>query len=1449
MEPDRGKEKVKRRVLLFLFLLMLIQSSIKLESFAQSVQTGEEAEQSAEEEEEGQKKFPSFSKENIVLSQEANEHGWINQDTVFTVSLPEGGDYAEGTLFVEYKKQEDAAWTAMSCDSEQPFQYAFMESDSFYDGAYQFRLCSDMGNSTPEEEWVTIPFRKDSLAPMLLSFAAEGNCVQFVPWEGGTIPLYKNKEGADITFELVIDDGEKEWQEQAVHIQIVDVAEDRIAAEFRGGDSALAWTHEGRLHRAVFGFDGEAGKESVYQIRFSYSDKADNYMCDGREESTETGKEFPAEVQEQGVCVSGLFVLDHAAPGLWVDCTEAVRMIKDGKDCTASEVSAADCTSYYNADIMVKFVIQDEHMKFADLEGENGEVPAPENFRLELVKREGGAEDAGSVEEVTAAVKWNGQGTEGMGYEGSFQISEEGDYRLRAFYADAAGNPVQVGEAGEPLIQGMPEAGCWESPLLVLDRTAPILSIHCTEIPRAEYCGRRYFNTDVMIQLAVEDKNFRVQELKKVLLGFEAVDGSGESLKEDTDLMRFLSSLEDTEVSRAVWTVELPFSTDANYSVPIALCDLAGNQAVWKEDSQEGGGVENPEGGEEEPAEKEPVEEESVEEEAVHMEYLTIDKDTPKESAFEYSKGQAVNYLPGGWLFSGEKTDIKITAEDGISGIREIHFEFTDLDGEKTIRTQKFQPSVQGAFIASLPLEDREDFKGTVTIRIYDWAGNCLEKSRGCAVESGKRHQSSGTARIDTLTEPSRTVDGVHYYNTDVTFRLTLADEFSGLGSFRYSGGNTLAGGRNYAEEAGEDLGTASEQEITYEFSRELTLEASANNENDILAEASYVDNAGYTGAVECRYHIDVATPEISVEYDLNEPAGGRYYHQPRTATVTIRERNFDERDVDFQITSTEGHMPEISGWTSTGSGDDTLHVCRLVFSEDGDYTFTLAFQDLAGNRAVYGKTDEFTIDRTAPELTVSWDNTDSRNGIYYADSRTAVITVQEHNFDEALLDIAVTAEKDPKAGRMEEAAAGEGEEKDIAAVPSVSAWSHSGDRHTARITFARDGIYTLAIEGEDLAGNRLTAYETEAFVIDCTPPEALIFDVTDRSANRGEVSPGIRLSDTNLDPDSVRILLAGSQKGEISWEGTQTPVQNGMEMKMKDFAYVPEMDDMYVLRAAVRDLAGNRSEAQVRFSVNRFGSVYSFDAKTEALVGKNGKYYTNQEQDLVITETNVDTLEFREIICNQDGKLRTLLEGADYTVKESGDSSGWKQYTYTIGRENFKEEGTYLLVIYSEDRAENVSDTGSKGKKIEFAVDKTKPDIRISGAENRGQYREGEREVTLDIYDNLRLQEVSVSLNGEETVYSASELEENGGRIVLQIKGQNYWQELAAEARDAAGNTVRTETLRLLVTPNLLVQLLMNKAACGAAAAVLLILIAGSVCLFRTRAEKEMEKDGEKRI
>ena len=131
--------------------------------------------------------------------------------------------------------------------------------------------------------------------------------------------------------------------------------------------------------------------------------------------------------------------------------------------------------------------------------------------------------------------------------------------------------------------------------------------------------------------------------------------------------------------------------------------------------------------------------------------------------------------------------------------------------------------------------------------------------------------------------------------------------------------------------------------------------------------------------------------------------------------------------------------------------------------------------------------------------------------------------------------------------------------------------------------------------------------------------------------------------------------------------------------------------------------------------------------------------YYTNTEQDIIVTETNVDTLEFLEISCKRNGKLLTLQQGVDYDVHVSGTEESWKQYVYTIPGRNFTEEGTYILTIYSEDRAENVSDNQTKGKKIEFVMDRTAPSILLSGLEDGGQYRENSRKITLDIQDNVQ--------------------------------------------------------------------------------------------------------------
>lgn len=81
---------------------------------------------------------------------------------------------------------------------------------------------------------------------------------------------------------------------------------------------------------------------------------------------------------------------------------------------------------------------------------------------------------------------------------------------------------------------------------------------------------------------------------------------------------------------------------------------------------------------------------------------------------------------------------------------------------------------------------------------------------------------------------------------------------------------------------------------------------------------------------------------------------------------------------------------------------------------------------------------------------------------------------------------------------------------------------------------------------------------------------------------------------------------------------------------------------------------------------------------------------YANKPKDLVVTEVNVDSLVFNGISYGLDGTKKELKPGSDYTVKQSGGEGSWKEYTYTIKKENFEKEGRYSVTIDSEDKATN---------------------------------------------------------------------------------------------------------------------------------------------------------------
>lgn len=1183
----------------------------------------------------------------------------------------------------------------------------------------------------------------DKKAPELVDFVVRGETAYQIDGKA----VYRNQEEDDVTISLSIDDHPSYWNLDALDISICQRTKREAVQKISVRD--LEWIEEGRIHRTSFSFDG-ADKEkdaAEYYITVSYQDRAGNRLVN---QGASDGS------WSDGGYYSESFLLDHQAPLFSISYSQARRLLDERTERNEGiteeyeyQAPMTGYTAYYQDDIQVNFSITEPCKEMIY----QGKVCTELRDCKVIVT----GEHSGSF---VPEILWR---EDGEHIFGSFLLTEEDCYMICVEYQDMAFNQMK-----EHTIQGSRFAkgvanGRYLSTDLVLDKTAPVIEFAYID-HKGERCdavtvtedGRRYFAEPVWMKLTVKDNHIRFRELKEVLQQIEVFDGAANDIKE-SNVKRYIEELTDARISHQPVVLSIPLTTEANYKIFLGCTDLAGNQAVFTE------------------------------------EYVSVDQTKPTFTlSYKVEKADfldAIRYRDLEYLFSDGKINITAAAKDSVSGVAQIRYTIVEEDGKESIRMQSFSPSYQADSQVTLPLKEA-DFKGTVLAEVVDYSGNQEAQKNGHVVESALLHQKTSGGLLTTFTAPARTIAGVDYYNTDIKMQLSLKDTYSGLREISYTAGKNLSYSVNYAMQK-------ERERIIYEYMEDITLSAADNNENEVLVKAGYIDHAGHSESIEQFYHIDITPPVIEVDYDQDTPINGKYYHQARTATVTIRERNFLAEDVEFIFTNTEGVAPSIGPFQSVGEGDDTLHTCEVVFDADGDYTFTVAFMDMAGNQAVYHRVDEFTIDRTKPEVTVSYDNTQSMHQYYYAKTRTATIDILEHNFDASDIEIAVTTQE----GNM---------------APLVSGFTSREDHHIARILFQEDGDYAFTVMGMDRAENTMELYTSEHFILDQTPPDVEFLGIEDYSANNGVVAPLLRVQDTNFDREGVSVKLEGYHSGIQNIEKTESRLVHGIELKFSDFDYTLETDDLYTLKAKAFDLAGNYCEKVLTFSVNRFGSVYTFDRQTEDLAGKEGRYYTNKEQDIVVTETNVDTLEFREITCNLSGKLRTLQEGTDYTFEEQRRRDGWKQYTYIIDRHNFAEEGSYLLTLYSEDRANNTSNNHIKGKKIAFVVDKTSPSIVLSGVEDGGQYQENSRELTLDIQDNLSLLKAKIMLNNTENIYSAEELLELDGRITCKVWNQPYWQTLQVIAYDAAGNQEHTETIHFLVNSDFAVQFFRNPVLFG---------------------------------
>ena len=895
-----------------------------------------------------------------------------------------------------------------------------------------------------------------------------------------------------------------------------------------------------------------------------------------------------------------------------------------------------------------------------------------------------------------------------------------------------------------------------------------------------------WYANDVEFTVTTGDLNSGIREVVITINGTEVVK---EIFYNDADT--------DTEIHEKIYTVAtnaegVERAQDGSYTVIATVTDNAGNVFTTEE----------------------------------YVIYKDIDD--PFITNFDF---QATDYVEGSENVVGENdealvittdygfyfkadTNVIITAKDvaPTAGIKSITYYTVDSandangvkSAEKTVLVNE-----NNQITITIPA----NFKGQIYAKATDNVLNVTDEfanPNSAIVETQDKHDAANYDHIvfDKAGTSYTANDGTELYANDVDVTITVEDTYSGIREIEWSvvapydtdnnqsGKVTLNNDKSVVEGTETDW-TQVETEINLVTKMQKTIKVD-NNSNNIIVTVKMTDRAGNTTTDKIEFSIDKVDPNITIVYgndEVHDAENTDFFSTTRTATITVTERNFRASDVVFAITNTDKTIPtvnlkEAATWTTTADSvdpDKTIHVATIKYEVDGDYTFDISYKDNAERPANTIETHKFTIDMTDPEVTVVYDNNSALNGNYYKADRIATITIKEHNFDPARVNVIGVATDNGATSTF----------------PATSTWKNNGnDTYTATISYTADSKYSFDIEFRDMANNSIANYTPEEFYVDKTAPNLSITGVADKSANNGDVAPVITYSDTNFNKDAVTITLSGINNGkDLKYTGSYADIANGQTYTYANFEKVQSVDDIYTLTAKLTDMAGNETEATITFSANRFGSVYNLTGLEDILTK-----YLQTEEDIVFTETNVDSLEREgiKIKLTKNGTPSDLVEGTDYTVEVTGGNGEWSVYTYTIKKALFADDGRYSIAIYSKDAAGNVNENidETKAAEISFGIDKTNPVIVPIDLESGVQYAVDMKTVSIEIKDNLVLEGVKIYLNGKEVEYTV-----NGETYTFDIPKSNSKQDVKIVAVDAAGNEEPVEITEFLVNANIFVR------------------------------------------
>lgn len=749
---------------------------------------------------------------------------------------------------------------------------------------------------------------------------------------------------------------------------------------------------------------------------------------------------------------------------------------------------------------------------------------------------------------------------------------------------------------------------------------------------------------------------------------------------------------------------------------------------------------------------------------------------------------------------TNKNIDVDIDVKDeGVSGLKNVYYFWKNVDGTASPETvEKIEKNTND--VVNVKASVKNSIKSQLFVDAEDVVGNRLDKyltTGGIIVDLPENHNAENHINISLAETGMKDANGNPLYNSATTATISVSDYYSGISSVEWrvtapfdangnKGGSLNINDGYMSDNQWKKVSTDSN--LVTEVSNQITIDC---NSDDIVLNVKITDNAGNTSEKSVKLSIDKVKPTISVTYNnqTGDPDFNNYYSESRVATIVVKERNFNSDSANSILSNSVGQKGTVSAWKENkdaANPDNTTYTATVTFDKDDRYLVSYQCSDRAGNTSDVITTPEFVIDTVNPEVSVTYNNTTSKNGYYNVD-RSVTISVKDVNFDAGRVYInGINAQE-----------------------YTISNWTRKDNVYQALLTISKDGKYSFDISAKDKAGNTSNSIHTPEFTIDLEAPEIIIEGVKDKSSNKESVAPVISVSDTNIDKASIAIKLEGANRGRIEIEDMYSVSEDGLNFKFKDIERLKENDDLYTLSVTASDLAGNKAENKITFSVNRFGSIYILGDKLKQINDK----YVKAAKGLDITEINVDELDVNNLIITLavNGVSSTLKEGTDYSVNLKLGNTDWKEYTYSFNDNLFTKDGSYILTLVSEDAAGNVNNSSDEDKEAEvkFGVDATAPIVSALNFEDNHYYGQNETQFMVAVKDNMILDSVSILVNGNQVAYA-----EDDEVYTFNVEGSNRRQDIKVVAKDAAGNETILNVGGVLVNGGFFARLIHNKIA-----------------------------------